>query len=165
MNFNQKIEEYYIKIKKNIGAKINTDIKYNYKFYSNDNANIIEIYNNNNDNIILKAEYSILGVYNIAYSTWYWAWNSNMINKTLIKDSLLIKKISKDVIQNISPKDAEELYFYTNNGNFFISSDNILKLIKIGLYITNANWYIPIIHNDPIDKIEYILIKKILQYS
>ena len=127
-----------------------------------------------NNKLKLKAEYCIAGLYNIPLSIWYWGWNIAFVNKQIIKPVLQIKEFSKVIMDNykdFNKIEAEELYYVVSNNNFYISGDNINKVIKLTLYLTKAIWCFPVKYNNrkndtgEMDKIEYILITKILQFN
>lgn len=170
-NFYNTITANYNTLKENIEKKISINKDYEYVF--NDNSNIVELYLN--DKLKLKAEYSIIGLYNIPLSVWYWGWNIAFINKKLIKPVLQINEFGKEITNNYASFDkieAEELYYIVSNNNFYISSNNIEKIIKLSLYLTKAIWCFPVKYNNhnksdigEMDKIEYILITKILQFN
>ena len=97
------------------------------------------------------------------------------MKKKLIKPGFEIKEFNKEIMNNYSDFDkieAEELYYIVSNDNFYISSNNIDKIIKLALYLTKAIWCFPIKYSNhkksdvgEMDKIEYILITKILQFN
>lgn len=156
-------DKSYEKIKKTI---TNLDEKQNYTYnYIDDN--VIEILFK--DKLVLKGEYCVLGLYNIQLSLWYWSWNIAFINKKLTKKPISNIKNYIDVINKNYDKfnvvDVEMLHYLLSNDNFYISNDNINKLIKLGLYLTKCAWFFPIKQYDGNDNvIQYILITKILQY-
>ena len=166
------INNYFNDQKGQISKKL--DINKDYEFIFGDNDNVVEIYLNGK--LKLKAEYNTIGLYNIPLSVWYWAWNISFINKNLIKDVLKIKDyvnvIDKDY-NKFNNLEAEELHYVLSNDNFYVSGDNIDKIIKLALFLTKGIWYFPIKYTDQkkqkdfeqMDKIEYILITKILQFS
>lgn len=171
------VNNYFNDLKEQISKKIDINQNYEYVFSDNDNnnnINVVEIYLN--DKLKLKAEYNIVGLYNIPLSTWYWGWNIAFVNKNLIKNITKIKDfvntIEKDY-DKFNKIEAEELHYVLSNDNFYVSGDNLDKIIKIALYLTKAIWYFPIKYSDhnaqtnfeQMDKIEYILITKILQFN
>ncbi len=171
--FFDKINSYYISINDDIQNKVkglNNKNNYEYVFTKNDDTQLIEVYLD--DKFVLKAEYAILGLYNIQLSMWYWSWNIAFINKKLIE--LPTKKIKNfiDIINDNYDKfdkvDVETLHYLISNDNFYISNNNIDKIIKLSLYLTNGIWYFPIKQNnndnDDSNQLQYILITKILQY-
>lgn len=164
--FYTNVNNYFNESKEQISKKI--DINKNYEYVFNDNdVNIVEIYLN--DKLKLRAEYNIMGLYNIPLSMWYWSWDIAFVNKNLIKDVIKIKEFVNVIDKEYNKFDkieAEELHYVISNGMFYISgdNDNIDKIIKLGLYLTKAIWYFPI-KFEQMDKIEYILITKILQFN
>lgn len=162
--FYTNVNNYFNEAKEQISKKIDVNKNYEYVFDDND-INIVEIYLN--DKLKLKAEYNIMGLYNIPLSMWYWSWDIAFVNKNLIKDVIKIKEfvnvIDKEY-NKFSKIEAEELHYVISNGMFYISGDNIDKIIKLALYLTKAIWYFPI-KFEQMDKIEYILITKILQFN
>ncbi len=175
INLSGEINEYYQKQKEKISKKYNPDKQYTYKFKNN----IIELYNNSE--LIMKAEYELIGIYNIFNSIWYWAYNIEAVDRSLTKESEKIKDFAKTLltdIKNYDKVEAEYYRFLSNNPNFYISSNKILKLVKLMLYVTKGEWYIPICEgkdnvtctnnkinkNDTVKRIEYIMIKKIIYF-
>jgi hypothetical protein len=173
-SFIDEMNKYYESQETNIHKIMDVDKNYDYVFSENESGkSIVEIYDN--QKLKLKAEYSVIGLYNVSLSVWYWGWNIQFINRNLVKKSNRAKKFSKllknDYKQlNIDKYNAEELYYVTSQGNFYISLKNIDKIIKLILYLTRAIWYFEVKfidknQQDRIDKIEYILIEKILQHA
>ena len=164
--FFDTIDSYYNSINDDMKKKIILDNKNNYEFTfsQNDNTQIVEVYLN--DKFILKAEYVILGLYNIQLSVWYWCWNIAFVNKKSIE--LSTDKIKtfintlEDNYDKFNKHDAEVIHYLLSNDNFYISNDNINKIIKLSLYLTKSIWYFPIKQNS--DLLQYVLITKILQY-
>lgn len=156
-------DKSYEKIKKII---TNIDDKQNYTYkYVDDN--IIEIFIK--DKLILRGEYCVLGIYNIQLSLWYWSWNIAFINKILTNKPINDIKNYIDIIDKHYDKfnvvDVEMLHYLLSNDNFYISNNNINKLIKLSLYLTKGIWYFPIKQYDGNNNIiQYIMVTKILQY-
>lgn len=182
-SFYNKIDSYHSKQKKNIKKKFDPNQNYKYKFTKDKQGNhIIEIYDDENK-IKLKAIYEIIGLYNLINSVWYWAWDISFVNRALTKESLKIKELAKDIKNNYKkylPDEADQLYFVSTNGTFFITTENVTRLIKLLLYLSKGEWYLFIAHNkndsmiqsqnldnQNLDnqRIEYILLKKIIQFG
>lgn len=179
----ETINEYFIKRKNEINKIFDPDKNYNYKMYSGD-THIIEIYDNNK--MILKAEYDLIGIYNIFNSIWYWAWNIQFVDRSLAKNSEKVKKFAKelndkydDYLKNNKMKVLDNYYYICKNGNFYTSSDNILKMIKLMMYLTDGLWYIPIClgkddvtcvvnekdgYPSALKRMEYLMIKKVISF-
>jgi hypothetical protein len=157
--------KYYTDQKNFMKKHLNLDKQYTFKFSieENTNNNIVDIYLN--DKLVLKAQYCFIGIYNLLNSVWYWAWNLEYINKTLSRDiKKAVKYTKRDLIDNYSkynPEEADEMYFYCANNNFFLSSENVDKLIKVALYVSKVLWIMPT--GDGKEKFEYIGLTKILQ--
>lgn len=171
-SFYKQATDYYNNINKEMSQKIDLKQNYNFNFIEENNKNIVEIYADKK--LKLKAEYNIVGLYNIPLSIWYWSWNIAFLNKDLFTELGKIKMFSKsldDKFDQFDTKEAEELHYLLANDNYYISSGNIEKLIKIVLYITKGLWIFPLNHSDKkegleyLDRIEYILITKILQIN
>lgn len=162
------IDSYYSEINDDMQQKfseLNNKNNYEYVFSKNDDVHIVEVYLKSK--FVLKAEYCILGLYNLQSSVWYWSWNEAFVNKQLVE--LPIDKIKNfvDVIdrdyEEFDKVDVEMLHYLISNGNFYLSSGNIGKIIKLSLYLTKSSWYFPMKQSDS-NKVEYILITKILQF-
>lgn len=164
--------EHYNKLSKEMNHKIEMNQDYEFNFIEDNGKHIIEVYSDKK--LKLKAEYNVIGLYNIPFSMWYWSWNIAFLNKDLYEELNKIKqfndKLNKDYDQ-FDPKEADELHYLLSNDNYYISSGSIEKLMKVVLYITNGLWIFPINHtnaqnvSEQLDRIEYILITKILQIS
>lgn len=177
--FYDKVEKYYQKSMKRVEKNLDPQKNYNYKFYvDHHNKNIVEIFEG--EKFVLKAEYDLAGIYNFYNSVWYWGWNIDVVNRTLVDRSKVIKEFSNYLKKNYEKFDgveAEELYFRTSNGNFFTSKKNIAKIVKLALYLTKSLWFLPVCYgkddivqkctiienDDRIKKLEYLLIRKIIQ--
>jgi hypothetical protein len=167
-----KANEYYDTQLSKISKYIDTESNLDYAFSENEDK-IVEIYVDGK--LKLKAEYGVIGVYNIPMSIWYWGWNIAFINKNLIELLDIIRKFSGDLLDDpkkFQNKEAEELHYLVSNGNFYISSKNIEKIIKLSLYLTKSLWIFPVKYDaeydnkspEEMNKMTYIGITKILQY-
>jgi hypothetical protein len=169
VDFAEKINNYYNMTKTNINKKIDINKNYDFNFVEENDMNILELYLDKK--LKFRAEYNIVGLYNIPLSVWYWSWNIAFVNRNAIKEMVdkvkNFKKIIGDNYDNFDMKEAEELYYFFSNDNFYISAENIDKLMRIALYLTKGIWILPLNHKNNIDKtmnrIEYILITKIIQ--
>lgn len=172
--FINDVNNNFNNLKNKISKKIDLDNNYEFIFKQENNIDIVEILLD--EKLKIKAEYNILGLYNIPLSIWYWGWNISFINKKLTNKLEKVRKF-KNILEenyvNFDSKTAEEIYYLLSNGNFYISSINIDKLIKLALYLSESIWYFPVkyinsetqkTYIDLMDKTEYIIITKILQY-
>jgi hypothetical protein len=169
----QIINSYYKTQKKTIKNIYDIKKTYSFNYSNNNNKNIIEIINENNETV-LKAEYCLAGIYSLLSSIWYWAWNIDMIDRSVAKDSIIVKDYIDNNNDNISDIELERIHYITTNGNFYASGDTVTMCVRLMLYLMKAVWYIPLCHsnkqmnmvcggkNEDINKIEYIIIKKIL---
>lgn len=159
MKFYKKVDDYYKDIKDNIQSKLDINKEYEYIF-DGDTVNIML-----NNKIKIKAEYNIVGLYNIGLSVWYWGYSIDFINKKFTEKLDIIRKfpiiLEKDS-KEFSSQELEELHFMTSNTNFYCSGQNIDRIIKFVLFMTNSVWFVPIKNSD---KIEYIILTKILQIN
>jgi hypothetical protein len=159
------VTDHYNNAEKEIRKYIQKNGKYKYKFYYLDNIHYVDVFENNTQ--ILKAEYEVLGLYNIVISTWLWSWANSYIEKPLAKSSLAINVFYNELDSDQNKYDQEELEkinYYVNNPSFYIKSENIVNLIKLSLYGSDAKWILGIKddENNP-SRIEYIIVKKIIQ--
>jgi hypothetical protein len=169
----KKIDSYYKNAKEDIQKKLDITKEYQYTFVEENGKHIVEI--NSNNKLKLKAEYNIVGLYNIPVSVWYWSWSLPFVNKKLLEKVNIVKdfpqKLEKQKDFNkISELELEELYFLTSNNNFYCSGKNIDRIISLVLYLTEALWYFPVKIADEtstykMERIEYIIITKILQFN
>lgn len=171
ISFYNQVNNHHNKLTEDISHKIDLKQNYNFNFVEDANKHIVEIYIDKK--LKLKAEYNIVGMYNIPLSIWYWSWNIAFLNKDLFTELNKIKEFNESLNKNykeFDSKEAEELHYLLANDNYYISSGNIERLIKIILYITKGVWIFPINHSDKnsaeyLDRVEYILITKILQIN
>ena len=140
------------------------DINYKFHFTHTENQHLVDLFIKKKH--ILRAEYEVLGTYNLINSIWIWAWNTNQIEKKLTLYSSQIKSYSENLTEkntNSNPK-IEELIYYGTTGSMFISYKNLEKFLKFCKIVINKNNIIPhtIEPNNP-KIIEYIIIKNIIQ--
>jgi hypothetical protein len=168
----KKIDTFFKNAKTDIQKKLDITKEYNYNFIEENGNHVVEIRHDNK--LKLKAEYNIIGIYNIALSFWYWGWSLPFINKKLLDETkkiqLLSKKLDKEKNFNkFNPEELEELYFTTSNNSFYCSSENIDRIIRLSMYITNALWYFPVKHTEEnttqMEVVQYIIITKVLQFN
>jgi len=173
--FYAKVNDYYNKHKDDIAKKIQLSDKYEFVFAVNNDVDIVEVYLDGK--VKMRAEYNIIGMYNIALSVWYWGWNIAFVNKKLIENIVPIKEFVGTLTKqymSFGKGEADELHYILTNDNFYVSGEHIDKMMRFVLYQANGIWYFPIKHigenkkpsvNEPMDKIEYILITKIIQFD
>ncbi|CAH6421595.1 Hypothetical protein KVN_LOCUS366 [uncultured virus] len=182
--FSSEIDKFFETKKNYIDQFIDLDNNFDFKFSKNNNGkNIIEI-NDINKKLILKAEFQVVGIYNLINSVWYWGSNIQFIDKNLVTSVIEFKKKLKEKLLNDNnyifenQKEKDEMFFYVSNENFFISPKNIMKLIKITLFYTKSIWFFTIYYGkdgnsclidsdkekfETIKRLEYIIITKIIQ--
>lgn len=168
-----KIDKYYNSQKELMNKKFDTDKNYTYQV----NNNIIELFDN--DKLIIKGEYQIVGIYNLISSIWVWGWNIQIVNRKLVSSSEKIKEFSEELMkEKKNSQEIDELYYITSNGNFYTSPNNIEKITKVALYYLEGKWIFPICYgqnniscvfpqntqnpDDNIRKMEYIMLTKII---
>jgi len=180
-SFFQKINKYCQEANSDIHKKYDSTKNYVFRF---EDPNIVNIYESNKDDnkLIFKCEYSVVGTYNIYNSIWYWSWAIDYINKTLINKRLIEDvKDYKPKKNSYSYQELDEIYFYTSNNNFYLSYQNINKLTNLVLYLTKGQMIIPVKYttdgntisytenngenNNHIKRLEYIMIEKVIQYG
>lgn len=175
--YTERINKYYDEQKKHYSAY--SDKLYNVKTYSDDQDNYIIELTDESDKMILKAYCSLIGIYNLSNSVWYWAWNLDLADKKLIEDSKTMKTFPEYITNNFSEfdqKEAEDLYFKTDMGNYYTNDVN--NIIKLSMYVMKGLWHINVCsrkngslitckndnnNNNSVIRYEYYLIKKILQ--
>lgn len=97
-----------------------------------------------NNKKILTATYEILGTYDSQFNLFFWAKNIKLVDKQITKISKNVKKYSskiKEMIIEKRYKDVdylERLYYYTNNGIFFIFPDNVNDIIEFSTYVSKC---------------------------
>jgi hypothetical protein len=165
--FFDKLNSYYDSINEDMQHKINglnNKNNYEYVFDQKNGSHIVGVYLD--DKLIMKAEYCCLGMYNVQLSVWYWSWTIAFVNNALIEAPIDKVKGFKEKINDKYEKfdkvEAEMLQYLLSNDSFYISIGNMDKIIKLGLYLIGGIWYFPVKKDG--DKVEYIIITKILQY-
>jgi hypothetical protein len=182
--FNKKINHYYEHKEKKISKILDLNDNFQCLTYTDNNGNhILELIKN--DKLILKAEYQLIGFYNIINSLWYWGWGIDMVDRSLVKDVEKIKTFPNYIKNNMNifdHKEVEKLHFRTENSSFFMDIKKVIELIKLAIYYLNVEWYATVCYGrdgtkstckilsetenkkskDNILRFEYLLIKKIL---
>ena len=182
----EKFNKYFEQNKEKIAKKFDPNKNYKYKFYKDNNNNHVVQLRDNDNLIVVEAIYDIAGIYNMYNSIWYWGWNIDTVDKQLIKRSEKVKEFAKYIKthpEKFTHMERDKLYYWSNNGNFYTSTNNVLHLIKLILYLTKSIWYLPICYGkdsstqilcetnllnkvnkqQKIARLEYILIKKIIK--
>lgn len=160
MNLNDNYKQRKLDIRKHLDKQ---EVYSNRFIKDNNNQYIIEMYDTNNQ-LKLRALYTIIGMYNNTSSIWYWGWNLSYVNKQLINHTTKIQEFSKTIKDNYKqykPQEAEELHYLTSNGNFYLSNKKLPYLLKLALYLLNGIWIVTSKLNTDIT--QYILIDRILQ--
>lgn len=176
-NLFDQVNDTYEKKKKNIKSII-TDIN-NMKFeFSKDNDNDTKFVNIIDKSKSIRATYRTIGIHNIVNSVWYWGWNIDFIDKNTIikkKDFDNIISLLKQKYKQVDIIDADELYFYLTNGNFYMTKERLPNLMKVMLHTQNGEWIITVRHldksirdedgNRPLMYIEYIILDEFIKYK
>ena len=168
MKLFDKYNEYFKtnteKIKKLIG--VTDQDNFSLKFYKlDDSKNIIDISDKNNGNLLMRCEYRVIGYFNISSSIWTWAWNNPFIEKSLCIDKDKFMELKQGIKKsNINQKEMEEILYYLDDPAFYISFNNIDRLLKFIMYNIES----PMILTKKNDTknpsvIEIISVKEILQ--
>lgn len=162
MNIEQKIGEYIGKHNKNEKLSINENYKFTF-MYINEREHIVDVYID--EKLVIRANYEVLGCYNIINSIWIWSWCISYIEDDLTENPKKSAKHEYGILsQNKITKDVEEYLYYLSMQSFFISYKNLKKILRLGQYMTKSLFVLP--HKIDDDKpimIEFILIKKIIQ--
>jgi hypothetical protein len=128
-NFYKQVQKYYEKKSDNFSKKVDLTKFYDSETYvDKNNKHILELKNGNKT--IMKAEYELLGFYNIINSSWYWGYASELVDRSIIKDSKKIRdfpKYVKDNYEDFDKREAEDLYFKTSSPSFFMNVKSIEK--------------------------------------
>ena len=157
------INKYYSTNKENFNKLIGQISNYSTKVYRDEeHNNIVDVISDNKP--IIRATYEVIGYYNITTSIFVWAWANPFIEKDLIKKSSELRDLRNTFITTDKLDDeTKQLYIYfVSNPSFYISGNNLSKLMPMILYYTEGNWILPRNNNVPA-QLEFILIKNILQ--
>lgn len=154
----QKIFDYFVEQDKNIGIKKNDKITL--KFIEKNDKKKVEIYKNKK--LFLTKSYKVIGLYNETTSVWHWGWAIDFVDKSLVEDSIKIKKWGKDFFMKKKPKSKNEqaLYFFTKTNSFMTNVINTIFLSKLAMYVLKGQYYFIYTHKDSDSQIikEYIII-------
>lgn len=119
------------------------------------------------NSMIASAEYSYMGIYDKTIGMWKWAWGFPYIDPILRADADKVRDFQNEIKKIYSNEDAieyEQLYYMTKNSYFFIKKTDILKLIKLMLYITKGLGFVSIESKENDHEIlTFIMIKKIVR--
>lgn len=174
--FINKIKQYYDEQKKHYNIYSNKSFET--KIYKDAQDKYVIELTDESGKLMLKAHCSLIGVYNMSNSVWYWAWNMDLADKKLIEDSKAMKKFPEYITNHFdefNPKEAEDYYFKTDMGNFYTNDVN--DIIKLSMYVMKGIWSITVCNrkkgalqtcktdmdDNSVIRFEYYLIKKILQ--
>ena len=174
----KKVQEYYQKRKDEIVEIMDPDKSYKYKFDRDANQNPVVDLLDTTGKSVLKAKYNVIGIYNVISSIWFWSWNVDFIDKKLVKVDGLVKDFSKKLktdFDKFDPKYAESMYFYMSNGNFYMTSENVPKLVKTVLKLSNGKWFLIVKHfndtiqddqgNSPLMYMEYVILDEFVKFQ
>lgn len=171
-----KVEKKYQKKKNKMMSIINPDVGFKYKFGRDANQHaIVDLIQEGQS--VLQAKYNLIGIYHYNSSMWHWAWNTDFVDKKIIKIKPVIEKFSKKLKKNFTdfdPKYAELMHFYMSNSSFFIDINNVPLLIKTAMYLSDSKWFSAVKHfnenisdekgNHPIIYTEYILLETFTKF-
>jgi len=171
---NKKITSYFEK--KSAAIPFNPDGNYRYIFSDDHNGDhLIEIINKDTDKLVIKARYSIIGMYNFYNSIWYWGYGIQLANKNAGDKSKVVLNVVDDIKRNLKKyDDPDTLHYIASNSNFYCSTKNIPMVVQLGMYVMNSEWFIEIKYDAgdnivtipdkkiPIKKIEYYSIDEII---
>jgi len=161
------VEQYYKEQKDKYDTFISDRKIKKHRIYYNENkkAHIIDVIGTD-DNKVFSAEFEYIGIHDKTLRVWKWAWCIGYINTELKKKAEEIKKYTETIKKNYTHEQAHDLdiiYYMLNTGYFFVEGNDILKLVKLSLWITKGYWFIPLVKQEENQVItEYILIKKII---
>jgi hypothetical protein len=163
----KKVDKYYEeqknKIDKVYKERTITNIEFNE--IQGEEKHLVNL--SNNDTAIASAEYSYMGIYDKTLGMWKWAWGFLYIDPKLRIDADKVRDYQNEIKKMYTNEDAviyEQLYYMTKNGYFFIKKGEMLKLIKLMLYITKGLWFVPIESKENNHEIlTFIMLKKIVR--
>jgi len=182
-DFPNNVKEYVKNMESKIKKIIDLTKTYRYKFTDG----IVDLYDMEEDKVVLKGRYDIIGIYNTNNMVWYWGWNLDMVDRLRVRKSRNVKNISKSIkgMKHIEKID-EEYYFRTGNGNFNTTLKTTKELCDIYMYINNDKLNMVICHGkngkslichplmllkedkqllNSIEKLEFISINEIIQHT
>jgi hypothetical protein len=145
--FSDRVNKYYENKKKDYAKLIDMGKSYDSKTYKKNDKHIIEL--KHGGKLIFKAEYQLLGFYNIINSSWYWGYASELSDRSLIQTSISMKSFGEYIKKNLDdfePVQADDLYFKTSTNSFFSNLDNISQLVKTSMYNLKKDWFITLCH-------------------
>ena len=163
------IKNYYDSKKTSIEKILSAKQEYTHKIRKNKNKKyVIEILDK--DKIVLIGECALLGQYNTMSSMWHWGYavdsDKGMLNESFKKN---MEKFHNEIMDDFDNEktanetEIEDLHYRTNNGYYYTSKDNVPNIVKIGLFVMNAEWVLPIVEEHKNNKMmRYIAITRIL---
>ena len=148
-----KIRSYYKFIKNKYG--FNNDLKYNI------DGKLLYGYDKQN-NLVLRANFQYIGIFNIETSVWVWSWNIPFIGKSMTKLARNVKKYIKKNLQKKLHGLEKELYnFYISYNNFYVNQEDINRIIMLNIYVNKNKWFATFKQKK---YIYYLFIDRIIQY-
>lgn len=174
----QEIDKFYKEKENSMQKKYNTSKNYMIKFEKNhQDQNYIYLFDK--DKLILKAEYKLLGIYNLITFIWYWGFDITFVDKNLVDFQDDIHQFSEKLIEEYKKydkKEADVLHYITSNRNFFVSPKNLKTVVNLGFKIVNGEFVFPVCYGSEGDacvyseeqegellkRLEYIVITKIV---
>jgi hypothetical protein len=174
------LDKNFEKVLKKVNKVFNPDdyLEVNYSFSTKDDEYYVDILNKKGK-FLMRATYSVIGIFDTDTNIWVWAWGSAFNNKKLVKDSEVIKEFAIDVQKNKYKADeSDAIYYYANNSLFMTKQSAVPLFIKMFLYKSDSLWFLPVRYGvDEIDGgdsglmemehklVEYIALKKVVQIS
>lgn len=131
------------------GLKPLFDVKapHSYVFSEDNNGKHTVELQDANGKLVLKAEYSIIGTYNLFNNVWYWAWNIVFIDRQLAEGSEKVRAVGDEVKNNykkLGRKEADELHYMATNGNFMCQVGNVEKVVDLGMFVMKSKGLVEI---------------------
>lgn len=137
------MEEYFKKQKTDISKVYNITKSYQYSMYkTQDDRHIIKISDLETNKLVIKAEYTVAGVYSTKALKWFWGYDLEFVDKSSTTESKVVRNIKSD-------------------SSFNAKTDDVLQCIKLLLYLIKGVWYVQIPDKQK-ERVEYLIIKKLL---
>jgi hypothetical protein len=144
MAFLSKTKSHFESIK----SKYPESSNLSFEFIDNDDTKnpntkpeLIAKQNNNN---LFRSKYEHIGTFNNKSSFWYWAWASPFKSSASFQHFENTKQYVLNKHSNWDNKEADYYRFLINYPSFFVTNDDLTKLLLLVLYTNKQCWYVHI---------------------
>ena len=175
MGLEKDYQKHFTDLEQGFGKRVDLDKDYWYRYAKSDQDHLIEAVDPKTGDTVFKATYDRIGTFDTYSGIWRWGWAHAHIDKELQQESLKVKQIAEEIENNyesIDRKEADLYHYYSSNGYFYVSKNDVPSIIEMALSKMDAEWFIAIrtgIDDEPSAKekklttVEYLSVKKLVQ--